>query len=64
MLAQAARRRRHCPYGADQLIAWCVFEQKAARAGLQDLVEVLLEVEGREDEDAGDIAVPKQALRC
>jgi hypothetical protein len=50
--------RRHRPYGTDQLIAWRVLEEESAGSGLQSLVDVLVEVEGREDEDARRIAVP------
>jgi len=38
--------------GADELLRWNVFEKKAARARAKCLVDVLLEPEGREHENA------------
>jgi hypothetical protein len=58
---QPARDRRgeqgvaccHCADGGDELLGGRGFEQEAAGAGLQRVVDVAVEVEGCEDEHAG-----------
>ena len=51
----AARRRPRRPDRLEQVLRRHVLEQEPARAGAQRLVDVLVEVERRQDQDAGGV---------
>ena len=55
--------RRDGPDGGDQLLGRVVLEDEAAGSGPQCLVHVLVEVEGREDQNAGAAILGEDAPR-
>ena len=56
--ASSVSPRATSPDGGREVLRDDVFEQEAARTGPQRLVDVLVQVEGREHEDAGRDSAP------